>query len=73
MRYKVEMKYLHGWGDACWTEETDAVLRSLRFETVQAAQTELNGYFADVKAAVALGDMDIADDPADYRIIEVSA
>lgn len=71
MRYKVEMKYLGGWDDAGWTEETDEGSKPLRFESVRKAQAELDDLFADVKAAVASGDMDIEENPNDYRIVEV--
>jgi NTP pyrophosphatase (non-canonical NTP hydrolase) len=73
MQYKVEMKYFYGWDDAGWTEETDEAGTLLRFETVQQAQAELADLFANVKAAVASGDMDIEENPKDYRIVEVSA
>ena len=73
MQYKVEMKYFYGWDDAGWTEETDEASIPLRFESVHQAQAELGDLFADVKDAVASGDMDIEENPADYRIVEVSA
>jgi hypothetical protein len=73
MQYKVEMKYFNGWDDAGWTEETDSEIKPLRFESRQQAQAELEELFADVKAAVASGDMDSEEDPNDYRIVEVGA
>ncbi len=73
MQYKVEMKYFYGWDDAGWTEETDEGSKPLRFENVQEARAELDDFFANVKAAVASGDMDVEENPADYRIVEVSA
>ena len=73
MRYKVELRYFYGWDDAGWTEETDEGSKHLRFESVREAQAELDDLFADVKAAVASGDMDLEENPDDYRIVEVSA
>lgn len=66
------MKYFYGWDDAGWTEETDKESKPLRFDSVQEAQAELEDLFADIKAAVASGDMDIEENPADYRIVEAS-
>ena len=71
MQYKVEMRYFYGWDDAGWTEETDKLSKPMRFESVNQAQVELDEFFSDVKAAVATGDMDIEENPADYRIVEV--
>lgn len=73
MRYKVEMKYFHGWDDAGWTEDSNEASRPMRFETVRQAQTELNDFFAKVKAAVTSGSMSIEENPKDYRIVEVGA
>lgn len=66
------MMYFYGWDDAGWTEETDKESKPLQFDSVQEAQAELEDLFADIKAAVASGDMDIEENPADYRIIEAS-
>ncbi|HEY5504085.1 MAG TPA: hypothetical protein VIK28_02935 [Sedimentisphaerales bacterium] len=72
MQYKIEVIYTYGWDDACWTEETtDGVTRPLRFQTVGSAQKELDEFFADVKDAVAAGDMDIEENPNHYRIVAV--
>jgi hypothetical protein len=73
MRYKVEMKYIYGWDDAGWTDETDEDSKPTRYETILEAQAELDDHFAKVKAAVAFGDMDIEENTADYRIVAVSA
>lgn len=73
MPYKVEMKYIYGWDDAGWTDEADEGSKPTRFNSVQEAQAELEDLFADVKAAVTSGDMDIEENPADYRIVAVSA
>ncbi len=67
------MKYLYGWDDAGWTEATNDGSKPLRFESVREAQAELDDLFADVKAAVASGDMDFKENPNDYRIVEVGA
>ncbi|HEU5072001.1 MAG TPA: hypothetical protein VFV96_16480 [Verrucomicrobiae bacterium] len=66
------MKYIYGWDDAGWTDETDEESKLTRFETLQEAQAELDDHFAKVKAAVASGGMDIEENPADYRIVAVS-
>jgi hypothetical protein len=72
MQYKIEVIYTYGWDDACWTEETtDGVTRPLRFQTVGSAQVELGEFFADVKDAVAAGDMDSEENPNHYRIVAV--
>ena len=71
MQYKVEMKYFYGWDDAGWTEEPDEGSIPLRFESVDQAQAALVDLFAEVKAAVASGDMDVEENPDDYRIVEV--
>lgn len=67
------MKYFYGWDDAGWTVEANEGSKHLRFESVREAQAELNELFADVKAAVASGDMEVKENPDDYRIVEVSA
>ena len=69
MRYKIEVLYTSGWDDAEWTEETDGVIRPLRFETVGSAQADLDEFFADVKAAVAAGNMDTEENHTHYRIV----
>jgi hypothetical protein len=71
MQYKIEVIYTYGWDDACWTEETDGVTKSLRFETVGSAQEALDGFFANVKAAVAAGNMDTEENQNHYRIVAV--
>lgn len=71
MQYKIEVIYTYGWDDACWTEETDGVTKSLRFETVGSAQAALDKFFANVKTAVVAGDMDIEENPNHYRIVAV--
>jgi hypothetical protein len=72
MRYKVELRYIYGWDDAGWTEEDDAGIRPMRFRTVGEAEAEIESHFADVKAAVAAGNMDIEETREDYRIVEMS-
>ena len=73
MSYRVEMKYFYGWDDAGWTEDSDEASKPMRFETVLQAQAELNDFFAKVMAAITAGDMDIEENPKDYRIVEVGA
>lgn len=72
MRYKIETKYVYGWDEAGWTDDTDDGNKLLRFECVREAEAELVSFFASVKAAVASGDMDIEENPADYRIVGAS-
>jgi hypothetical protein len=69
MQFKIELRYLGGWDDACWTEEADQKPKPLRFETVDDAQAALREFFADVANAVAAGDMDVPESPEDYRIV----
>lgn len=71
MCYKVEMKYLCGWDDANWTENNDEGSRPMRFESIHLAQSAIDDFFAEVKAAIAAGDMDTAENSKDYRIVEV--
>jgi hypothetical protein len=71
MQYKIEVIYTYGWDDAEWTEETDGVTRPLHFETIASAQTTLDKFFANVKAAVAVGNMDTEENQNHYRIVAV--
>ena len=70
MRYQIEMRYSSGWGDAGWSDETDDENQPMRFASPRDAQTALNKFFADVRAAVVSGDMDSEADWADYRIVD---
>lgn len=72
VQYKIEVIYTYGWDDACWTEETGGVTRPLRFETTSDAQVALDEFFANVKAAVAAGNMDSEENRNHYRIVEVN-
>ena len=47
----------------------DEQIEPLRFPTVNHAQTAIDEFFADVKHALAAGDMDIGEDRDDYRIV----
>ena len=69
MQYKIEVIYTYGWDDAGWTEETDGVTTPLRFETADCAQVALEDFFADVKVAVAAGNMDTEENHNHYRIV----
>lgn len=71
MQYKIEAIYTYGWDDAGWTEETDGVTKPMRFETVSHAQVELEEFFANVKEAVAAGNMDTEENYDHYRIVAV--
>lgn len=72
MLYKVEMRYSYGWDDACWeeSEANETEWKPLRFRSRAEAQTAIEEFLADVKTAVAVGDMDMENDPNDYRIVE---
>ncbi len=71
MQCKIEVIYTSGWDDAEWAEETDGVTSPLRFETVSSAQVALDGFFANMKAAVAAGNMDTEENHDHYRIVAV--
>jgi hypothetical protein len=71
-RYKIEVIYTSGWGDAGWTEETDGVIRPLRFKTINCAQQALDDFSNHVKAAVAAGNMDTQENHYHYRIVPVN-
>lgn len=71
MRYKIEVIHTYGWDDAGWTEEASGVTKPMRFETVSHAQADLEEFFANVKAAVAAGNMDTEENPNHYRIVAV--
>lgn len=72
MAYKIEMSYLGGWDDAGWTECIEAAEWPMRFETIADAQTVLAEFYADVKEAVAKGNLDRKENRNDYRIAVVS-
>jgi len=74
MLYKIELKYIYGWDDAEWTEENNDGVgpKPWRFHTVEAAQTAIDEFFADVRTAVTEGNMDREEDKNDYRIVEVA-
>ena len=69
MQFKIETLYTYGWDDAEWTEEADGITKPLRFQSVVSAQKALDEFFADVKEAVAAGNMDTEADRNDYRIV----
>ena len=68
MRYRIDMKYWGGWGDAGWTEEKGGNDNPVRFETVSEAQVALDQFFVGVERAVAAGHMDFEAARNDYRI-----
>ncbi len=72
MLYKVEMRFSYGWDDAGWEEgeADDTEWKPLRFHSRTEAQTAIDEFLADVKKAVAAGNMDMENDPSDYRIVE---
>jgi len=73
MPYKIELRYAFPWDDAEWTEEdVNGVETPLRFQTIDEAQAALEAFFALTKEAVAQGNMDVEEDPADYRIVHAS-
>jgi hypothetical protein len=70
MAFKIELRYVYGWDDAGWTEDGGAGPAPLRFPTIAAARTAMEMFFAEVRAAVRRGDMDVEENPVDYRIVE---
>lgn len=66
------MRYFYGWDDARWEESEvdDTELKPLRFHSRVEAQTAIDEFFAEVKEAVVAGDMDMEENPYDYRIVE---
>lgn len=70
MPYKIELRYFYGWDDAGWTLEADTESTPMRFRTAEEAQAAIDELFADVKAAVAAGNMDAEEVREDYRIVE---
>jgi hypothetical protein len=71
MQYRIELRYWHGWGDACWTEEIDGEAKPMRFQNVEEAETAIGEFFAGVRAAVAAGDRDTEETRDDYRVVAV--
>ena len=71
MQYKIDLKYFSGWGDAEWTESIGTMDKPLRFETIDEAQAALEEFLADVKQAVAAGNMDVEETQSDYRVVVV--
>lgn len=72
MRYKIEVIYISGWDDACWTEYRHGVTRRLRFQTVASAQRAIDKFFDDVKDAAAVGNVDTEENPNHDRIVAVN-
>lgn len=72
MLYRIELRYFYGWDDAGWTSETDTETTPMRFRTVDDARAALDTFFAEVKAAVIAGTLDIEEARTDYRIVETS-
>ena len=72
MKYKIELRYFHGWSDADWTDETEYEIKPTRFETKAKARTALERFFSDVRLAVVAGNMDSECDRCSYRIVRAS-
>ncbi len=73
MKYRIELRYWHGWRDACWTEEIEGETTPMRFQTIAVAQAALDEFFEGVRVAVRSGDMDTEEVRDDYRVVEVVA
>ncbi len=71
MPYKIQMRYSSGWDDAGWTDEKDGKSITTRFQTVAQARTGLVEFVSEISAAVVAGDMSLAHDLDDYRIVPV--
>jgi hypothetical protein len=69
MQYKIQLRYSNCWDDAGWSDETDGEIKPTRFGAVGDAQVALYEFFADIKTAVAAGDMASEANSADYRIV----
>jgi hypothetical protein len=67
MKYKVEMLFLYGWDDADWRVDGEP----LRFDTIEAAQAEINEHVHDYNMHIA-GELSIEEMevPENYRIVE---
>ena len=73
MQYKIELRFLGGWGDAEWTEERDGATEHMRFRTESHAQTAIDEFLDDVKEAVTAGNMDTEEISSHYRIVAVNS
>ncbi len=70
MAFKIELRYWNGWDDAEWTEDRGDGEQPVRFESIEAAEIGIAEFFAEVRAAVAAGNMDVPEVRDDYRIVE---
>ena len=61
--YKVEQEFIYGWDHAPWSENL--------FNSPEEAQAEIDQLIADVKVAVAAGDMIEEYDPEEYRVVKI--
>lgn len=73
MPYKIQLRYFYGGDDAGWTEESDGEIKAMRFANIEQAPAALDELFAEVKAAVAAGDMDTEEVRDGYRITAATA
>lgn len=53
IKYRVEMKFAHGWDDAEWSENGEP----LRFDTPEDADDEISDFLTENLRAVRRGDM----------------
>jgi len=72
IKYKIELRYSYGWDDAGWTDETVHEFKPTRFEAEASAEAALDEFFAEVKGAMALGNMESEHDLCDYRIAKTN-
>jgi len=72
MPYKIEIRYAFRWDDAEWTVEDDKGVQPMRFSSIKDAREAIDDFVADVREAVVRGDLDIEEDPDDYRIVDAS-
>lgn len=68
MKYRIEIKFFSGWGDAGWTDETGFDSQPTRFGTAAEAQAALEQFLADVMCAARAGHVKRPVGRADYRI-----
>jgi len=63
MLYKVEQEFIYGWDHAPWSDNL--------FDSHDEAQDAIDQYIADIKVAVAAGDMSDDYDPDEYRVAPI--
>ena len=65
--YEVQTRFYPDNWENCWYDGVAKVY----YDSREAAQAELDEFLADVREAVANGDMEEEYSPDDYRVVEV--